>query len=121
MLRVNPLLIALCLHFFGDVAGHHAVQLVVGVDMGALVGFVGLLIVLILGAGVFGLVGPIGVVRLIDLFAAVQAGGHIATVVDDWVTHISRNGRHSFTFNDRAATVSFSTDLFSAAFAGYSP
>ena len=51
--------------------------------MGALVGFVSLLIVLILGAGVFGLVGLIGVVRLIDLVAAVQAGGHIAAVVDD--------------------------------------
>src|SRR5699024_4109477 len=51
--------------------------------MRTLVGFVGLLIVLILGAGIFGLVGLIGVVRLIDLVAAVQAGGHIAAVVDD--------------------------------------
>lgn len=42
-----------------------------------------LLIVLILGAGVFGLVGLIGVVRLVDLVAAVQAGGHIAAIVDD--------------------------------------
>ena len=31
-------------HFFGDVAGHHAVQLIVSVDMGALVGFVRLLL-----------------------------------------------------------------------------
>ena len=51
--------------------------------MGALVGFVGLLIVLILGAGVFGLVGLIGVVRLVNLVAAVQSGRYIAAGVDD--------------------------------------
>ena len=59
--------------FFGDLVGDHAVQFVVGVDMGALVGLIGLLIVLILGSGVFGLIRLIGVVRLVDVFAAVQA------------------------------------------------
>ena len=51
--------------------------------MGALVGFVGLLIVLILGAGVFGLVGLIGVVRLVNLVAAVQSGRYITAGVND--------------------------------------
>ena len=35
------------------------------------------------GAGVFGLIRLIGVVRLVDVLAAVQAGGYVAAVVDD--------------------------------------
>ena len=35
------------------------------------------------GAGVFGLIRLIGVVRLVDVLAAVQAGGHIAAGVDN--------------------------------------
>ena len=35
------------------------------------------------GAGVLGLVGLVGGVRLVDVFAAVQAGGYVAAVVDD--------------------------------------
>lgn len=69
-------------HFFGVLAGRHTVQLVAGVDMGALVGFVGLLIVLILGARILGFGGLIGVVRLVDLVAAVRAWRHIAARYD---------------------------------------
>src|SRR5699024_3016221 len=51
--QITQSIVGIIGHFFGDVAGHHAVQLIVGVDMRTLVGFVGLLIVLILGAGIF--------------------------------------------------------------------
>ena len=78
--QIAQSIVGLIGEFFGDLAGDHAVQFVVGVDMGALVR---LLIVLILSAGVFGLVRLVGVVRLVDLVAAVQAGGHIAAWVDD--------------------------------------
>ena len=51
--------------------------------MGALIGFVRLLVVLILGAGVFGLVRLVGVRRLVNMFTAVQTRRHIAAIVDD--------------------------------------
>lgn len=35
------------------------------------------------GTGVLGFVRLVGVVRLVDVFAAVEAGGHIAAGVDD--------------------------------------
>ena len=69
--------------FFGDLAGDHAVQFVVGVDMGAAVGLIDLAVGAVLGAGVLGLIRLIGVVRLVDVFAAVEAGGHVAAGVDD--------------------------------------
>src|SRR5699024_145199 len=33
--------------------------------------------------GVFGLIRLVGILRLVDVFAAVEAGGHVAAVVDD--------------------------------------
>ena len=58
---------------------------------------VGLLIALVLGAGVFGLVGLIGVVRLVDLVAAVQARRHIAAGVDDGAVLILMLARRHLT------------------------
>ena len=61
----------------------HAVQFVVGVDMGAAVGLIDLAVGAVLGAGVFGLIRLVGILGLVDVFAAVEAGGHIAAGVDD--------------------------------------
>ena len=35
------------------------------------------------GAGVFGLIRLVGILRLVDVFAAVEAGGYVAAGVDD--------------------------------------
>src|SRR5699024_10333081 len=66
-----------------DVAGHHTVQLIVGVDVSTAVGLVCLLVVLILGSGIFGLVRLVRVFGLVNLIATVQTRRHIAAIVDD--------------------------------------
>ena len=89
------------------------VQLVVCVDMSAFIGLVRLLVVFILGAGIFGLIRLIGVVRLVDMFTAVQTRRHIAAGVDDISITIFGLPRGNLTV---AVAVTFNGGIFFAGF-----
>ena len=91
--------------FFGDLAGDHAVQFVVGVDMGALIGLVRLLAVLIICSGIF------GVIRLVNLIATVQTRCHIADGVHDVSITIFGLSRRNLTVS---VAVTFNGGIFFA-------